>query len=179
MNLEKLLHLKGLRWKLAWFLVNRVFKGTNAKYFDIKRRLLIWAGNSVGEGTKIVGPIECYCPLEIGKDCWIGKDLKVNGNGKVVIGDRCDIAPEVTFQTGGHEIGDKDRRAGAGKRFTQIVKNGVWIGGRVTVLNDTVIGEGSVVASCACVTHDVEPNTLVGGIPAKVLRRLTDEAFKE
>jgi len=140
---------------------------------------LNWAGYSIGKGTKIVGPIECFGHLKIGEDCWIGKNLKVNGNGNVIIGNRCDIAPEVTFQTGGHKIGDKSRRAGKGCIFTQIVKDGVWIGGRSTILNNTTIGEGCVIAGCACVTRDVEDNMLVGGVPARVIRRLPDEPYEE
>lgn len=171
----KMLHLKGLIHKGALFIVNKVLAGTNPRYFDMKRKLLNAAGYSIGEGTKVVGPIECYGQLTIGRDCWIGKNLKINGNGIVQIGDCCDIAPEVTFQTGGHEIGSADRRAGKGKKFTQRVGNGVWIGGRVTILGNTNIGASSVIAGCACVTKDVEANVLAGGIPAKMIRRLEDE----
>ena len=64
-------------------------------------------GHEIGEGTKIVGPIYCTGKIIIGKDCWIGKNLIINGNGSVRIGDNCDVAPEVSFQTGGHEIGSR------------------------------------------------------------------------
>lgn len=59
--------------------------------------------------------------------------------------------------------------------FHQKVGNGVWIGGRVTILGNTTIGSSSVVAGCACVVKDVPPNTLVGGVPAKMIRKLDDE----
>lgn len=171
----KLLHLRGLIRLVSMFLVNKVLAGTNPRLFEIKRRLLNLAGHSIGEGTKVVGPIECYGPLTIGTDCWIGKNLKINGNGVVRIGDRCDIAPEVTFQTGGHKIGDAYRRAGKGEKFTQKVGNGVWIGGRVTILGNTTIGDSCVIAGCACVTKNIEANSLAGGVPAKIIRRLDDE----
>ena len=96
--------------------------------------------------------------------------MKINGNGCVIIGNNCDIAPEVTFHTGGHAIGTSDRRAGEGEIYTQSVGHGTWIGGRVTIINQTKIGNLCVVASCACVTKDVADNTLVGGVPAKVIR---------
>ena len=158
------------------FLVNRLYVGVKPRYFEIKRHLLNSIGYSIGEGTKVVGPIECYGKLIIGKDCWIGKNLKINGNGTVTIGDNCDIAPEVTFQTGGHEIGDATRRAGKGLVFSQRIGNGVWIGGRSTILGNTTIGDSSVIAGCACVVRDVEENVLVGGVPAKVIRRLEHES---
>lgn len=115
MDIVKLLHLRGLWRKIVLFLVNKVYAGTSSKHFEVKRRLLnSTVGFEIGEGTRIVAPIECTGTLKIGKACWIGKNLKVNGNGSVVIGDNCDIGPEVTFQTGGHEIGDASRRAGGG-----------------------------------------------------------------
>lgn len=163
-----------IKRKICMFLVNRVMAGTRPCYFEPKRKILNAIGHSVGEGTKIVGPIETYSKLTIGKYCWIGKNLKINGNGSVVIGDRCDIAPEVTFQTGGHEIGSRERRAGDGLICNQSVGNGVWIGGRSTIIGDVTISDGSVVAGCACVVKDVPPNVLVGGVPAKIIRSLNE-----
>ena len=170
---EKLFHLKGLRRKWAYFLVNKVYVGT--RNFEKKRKALIKIGHEIGEGTRIVGPIECTGTMKIGKACWIGKNLKVNGNGTVTIGDNCDLGPEITFQTGGHEIGDITRRAGDGKIFHQTVGNGVWIGGRSTICNNSRIGDGVVVAGCACVVKDVPANTLVGGVPARVIKNLPVE----
>lgn len=163
---------RSIKRKISMFLVNKVLAGTRPCFFEPKRKLLNSIGHSVGEGTKIVGPIETYSKLTIGKYCWIGKNLKVNGNGSVVIGDCCDIAPEVTFQTGGHEIGSRERRAGDGLICNQSVGNGVWIGGRSTIIGDVTISDGSVVAGCACVVKDVPPNVLVGGVPAKIIRSL-------
>lgn len=178
MDIVKLLHLRGLWRKIVLFLVNKVYAGTSSKHFEVKRRLLnSTVGFEIGEGTRIVAPIECTGTLKIGKACWIGKNLKVNGNGSVVIGDNCDIGPEVTFQTGGHEIGDASRRAGGGIHHPK-VGSGVWIGGRSTIIGTTCIGDSCVVAGCACVVHDIEPNVLVGGVPAKVIRRLDDNATK-
>ena len=164
--------IRSLKSSTVMFLVNHVLVGTRPYFFEPKRKMLNSIGHSIGKGTKVVGPIECYSKLEIGQGCWIGKNLKVNGNGTVKIGNRCDIAPEVTFQTGGHEIGSRERRAGNGLICNQVVGNGVWIGGRSTIIGDVTISDGSVVAGCARVVKDVEENTLVGGVPAKVIRSL-------
>lgn len=161
-----------VRRKWVMFLVNKVYCGTIK--FNRKRKLLNSIGYQIGEGTKIVGPVEISGKLIIGKNCWIGKNLKINGNGVVTIGNDCDIAPEVTFQTGGHFIGSSERRAGKGCIFNQVIGDGCWIGGRVTILNNTTIGNSCVVAGCACVTKDVEDNSLVGGVPAKIIRKLDD-----
>lgn len=159
------------------FLVNRVFAGTNPKFFGIKRKLLNSVGPKIkiGENSKVVGPICILGSLKVGKDCWIGRCLTVNGNGSVIIGDNCDIAPEVTFLTGGHEIGDADRRAGKGEKYTIEVGRSTWIGARSTIGRNIKIGESSVVAACACVMKDVEENSLVGGVPARLIRKLENE----
>ena len=170
MSISKKLHIKGIQRRWVLFLVNKIYKGT--RKFERKRKLLNKIGCNIGEGTKVVGPIELCGMLVVGKNCWVGKNLKVNGNGAVTIGDNCDIAPEVTFQTGGHKIGDFQRRAGEGCVFHQSVGDGTWIGGRVTILNETKIGKSCVIAGCACVTKDVEDNSLVGWVPAKVIRKL-------
>ena len=116
--------------------------------------------------------------MTVGDNCWIGKNFKLNGNGSVIIGDNCDIRPEVTFQTGSHEIGPVERRAGKGLIFNQSVGSGTWIGGRSTILGNTTIGTGCVVAGCACVMKDVPDNILVGGVPAKEIRELNHESFE-
>ena len=175
-KLVKRLRLKGVRRAVNLYLVNRVFTGKREGFFETKRKLLNKIGYSVGEGTKVIGPFLCQGAVTIGKNCWIGKNFTVNGNGTVIIGDNCDIGPEVTFQTGGHEIGDKERRAGKGVTFTQTVGSGTWIGGRSTILNHVRVGKSCVIAGCSCVVKNVEDNTLVGGVPAKVIRRLTDES---
>ncbi len=172
-KIKKIFHIDGIKRRCALLLVNKIFVGTS--HFSAKRKLLNSIGISVGENTKIVGPIECTGKLNVGDNCWIGKNFKVNGNGQVYIGNNCDIAPEVTFQTGGHLIGTAERRAGKGFNCVQSVGDGTWIGGRVTVLNETNIGKSCVVAACACVVKDVPDNSLVGGVPARLIRKLNDD----
>ena len=166
------LHLNGIIRKSNLFLINKVFTGTGKFNCEMKRKLLKAIGCYIGENTVIVGPIDCRGKLTVGKNCWIGKNLKINGNGNVIIEDNCDLGPEVTFQTGGHCIGDSERRAGDGLIFSQKVGSGTWIGGRTTICNETKIGKGCVVAGCGCVVCDVPDNTLVGGVPAKKIRSL-------
>ena len=170
MNIEKLFHWKGIKRAVCLFLVNKVFAGT--KHFDIKRKLLRSIGYIIGNDTKIVAPIECYADLQIGNNCWIGKNLTINGNGKVIIGDNCDLAPEITFVTGGHAIGNAVRRAGTGESYEILVGSGVWIGCRSTICKSVSIGNGCVVAACSCVVKSAEDNLLIGGVPAKTIKKL-------
>ena len=113
--------LKRIKRRVLIKLVNTFFSGTRTCFFSVKRYLLREAGFEIGDGTNIVGPVEISGNLVVGKNCWIGKNMKVNGNGTVIICDNCDVAPEVTFQTGGHQIGEERRRAGKGENYTQLV----------------------------------------------------------
>lgn len=169
----KALHLRGIKRRICLFLVNHVF--AQPGYWEAKRKLLNSIGYAIGENTKVVGPIDCPATLIVGKNCWIGKNFFGNGNGVIRIGDNCDIAPEVSFLTGGHKIGDHSRRAGTGEIYTISIGNGVWIGSRSTLMKNISIGDGSVIAACSCVHRDVESDCLVAGVPAKVIRKLNND----
>ena len=73
-------------------------------------------------------------------------------------------------------MGDHSRRAEKGESYHITVGNGVWIGARATLLLNTRIGDGSMIAACACVSKDVPTDTLVAGVPAKVMKEFEDFA---
>lgn len=158
--------------KFILFFVNHLFEGTH--FFRIKRFLLRICGLKIGKNTKIVGPIY-FAPkakLIIGHDCWIGKDCSIDGNGKVIIGNRCDIAPHVVFTTGGHQIGDENRRAGKGIINTITIGDGTWIGTRALLLNNIEIKPGCVIAAGSVVIRDQPSNVLIAGVPAQIKKEL-------
>lgn len=154
------------------FLVNNVFHGTRPQFFSIKRNLLNSIGYQIGEGSKIVGPIRCTGTLKVGNNCWIGERLTIHGNGHVIIGDSCDLGPEVTFLTGSHQIGSPERRAGEGYNATIRISSGCWIGGKSVFTNNIEIGRSVVIAAGAIVCKPLTNDVLAGGVPAKVIRNL-------
>lgn len=171
----KKMHLYGV-WKIiCMFFINHMFAGMGTTSRKIKRVLLNSCGNSIGKDTMIVSPIIIKGKLITGNNCWINCGFTVHGNGTVTLGNDCDIAPDVTFLTGGHQIGASCRRAGKGETYNIRVGNGVWIGSRATILGSTFLNDGCVVAACACVIKDVPPDVLVGGVPAKIIRSLDHE----
>ena len=162
--------LKGMKKRIGLFMTNHLFAGTRC--FEIKRHLLKFAGFRIGERTKIVGPVFITGDLTVGEDCWIGCDLKVHGNGHVVIGKNCDLAPDISFLTGSHKIGSHERRAGEGFNSDITVGNGCWIGAGAGIMPGVQRGDGCLVAAHACVTENVPNDTLTGGVPSRVIRKL-------
>ena len=162
--------IRAIKRRLFTYLVNGPLAGTEA--FELKRKLLNSLGHSIGVGTKVVGPVFLSGTAVIGKNCWVGRNFAVNGNGTVFIGDNCDIAPDVHFNTGGHVMGSHDRRAGEGEIYNQRVGKGTWIGARSTFVTNLTVGEGCMIAAGACVVKDIDRDSLVGGVPAKLIRKL-------
>lgn len=171
----------GINMKIKNFLhhfrLKRAFKLINGKlcgphFFERKRKLLIKAGFKIGKNTKIVGPIFVSTGLQIGNDCWVGAFFKCTGNGNVFIGDNCDIAPEVSFSTGTHKIGDRKRRASTGITLDCKIGDGCWIGQKTLILAGVNIGNGCVVGASSLINKTInEDNCLIAGVPGKVKKR--------
>lgn len=88
--------------------------------------------------------------------------------GEVTIEEGVMIAPRVSITTEGHPINPTHRLSLEGKPVT--LRKNAWIGLGAIILPGVTIGENSVVASGAVVTIDVPKNTLVGGVPARILK---------
>ncbi len=166
--------MPNIKQNLALFLTNHLFLGTRERFFPVKRTLLNWGGFEIGEGSRIVGPVFITGGLIVGKDTWIGRDLSIDGNGTVIIGSRCDIAPSVRFYTGGHEIGDASHRAGEGFNKDIVIGDGCWLCAASSYLSGIQVGKGIIVAAGAVVTHSFDSNLMIGGVPARTIRVLDD-----
>lgn len=102
--------------------------------------------------------------LELGAG-FINSDCRIRCHEHIRIGEGCAISHEVTIM-------DSDAHLLNGKKSQGpvIIEDHVWIGTRVTILNNVTIGEGSVVAAGSIVTKDVPSHSLVAGVPAKVIK---------
>lgn len=122
----------------------------------------------IGDRTRILRGSELLGPLTIGSRVFINRDAYIRSN--VTIGDGVSIGPFVRLITDSHHIGEVGHRAGPGKIEEILVGEGAWIGAGVTVLGGVTIGAGSIVAAGALVKDNVPPNSIVGGVPAKIIR---------
>ncbi|KAG7914446.1 hypothetical protein KL927_004640 [Ogataea polymorpha] len=128
--------------------------------------------------SEIDGTVNIFTPLHInyGKNLKIGKNVFINFDcvfldlGGITIEDGVLIAPKVNLLSEGHPV-EPAIRSSLLVGPIHIKKN-AWVGANATILSGVTVGENSVVAAGAVVTQDVPDNTVVGGIPAKVLRKL-------
>ena len=116
---------------------------------------------------------------DFGKNITIGKDVFINSGchfqdqGGIKIGDGALIGHNVVLATINHDLNPKENR----KNHYAAIKIGahVWIGSNATVLPGVTIGDYAVVAAGAVVTRDVPAMTVVGGVPARVLKTIQEE----
>jgi len=145
--------------------------------------LLRSGGMRIGKGSMIMGSVVVSGPgrwrelLEIGDYSFITGPLRIDLAERLTIGDRVNIGHAVTLLTMDHEVGPRVQRCGPRLKGPVVIERGVWLGSNVTVLPGVTVGEASVVAAGAVVTRNVPPSTLVGGVPARVIRELPPEGL--
>lgn len=147
-------------------------------------RTALWraAGLDVGARTRILGqlyitgrgPWQDY--LKIGQESLITGPVSIDLQARVEIGDRVSIGQDVRLLTLDHEIGNSERRCGSLFARPITIGDGAWLGSRCIILPGVSVGKGALVAAGAVVTHDVPPDTLVAGVPARKVRSLQEEA---
>ncbi|MFZ0547944.1 MAG: acyltransferase [Candidatus Promineifilaceae bacterium] len=136
------------------------------------------AGFDIGHGTfmadtpTIAGVGDIYKRLHIGKSCYFNIGCFFDLNADIRIDDNVSCGQQVMLLTHTHEIGYEYRRAGKLLPLPVHIEDGVWLGARCIILPGVTVGRGAVVAAGAVVTKDVVPQTLVAGVPARVIRQL-------
>ena len=108
--------------------------------------------------------------VSIGKNIYINHACTMLALGKIIIEDDVLIGPKVNLLSEGHLIDPANRKAL--KVNTVVIKRNAWIGAGATILPGVTVGENSIVAAGAVVNKNVPDNTIVGGIPAKVIKKI-------
>lgn len=102
--------------------------------------------------------------LRIGNYTHINRGCTIDARGGITIGNNVSVSHGVTLLTGTHDYRSPHFRAAY---LPITIDNYAWLGANCTILSNVHVGEGAVVAAGAVVTHDVDPYTIVGGVPAK------------
>lgn len=128
-------------------------------------------GKPVDESVRITTPLftDFGKNITIGKNVFINADCKFQDQGGIYIGDDVFIGHSVILATLDHDL-DPDKRYLLPAPIH--IENKVWIGSGAIITRGVTVGEGSVVAAGAVVTKDVSPFTVVGGVPAKVIKNI-------
>ena len=129
----------------------------------------LFDGN-LDETSYIMPPlqIDFACQMKLGKHVFINHSLTCMAAGGITIDDGVMIGPNVRIVTDNHDFQD---RMVLRCKPVHIGKN-AWIGVGAIILPGVTVGENAVIAAGAVVTKDVEPNTIVGGNPAKFIKRI-------
>ena len=107
--------------------------------------------------------------IHIGKNVFINSSCHFQDQGGIYIGDGVLIGHNVVLATINHDLNPFDRH----NIYKPIhIGNRVWIGSNAVITQGVSIGDGAVVAAGAVVVKDVPANTVVGGVPAKVIRNI-------
>lgn len=142
---------------------------------DTEKVRRLWGeitGHPLDSSTMIQIPVY----VNIGKFTRIGRNVYINhlcsmlDMGTITIGDNVLIGPKVNILSEEHPVNPTERKSLMVRPV--VIKNSAWIGAGATILPGVTVGENAVVAAGAVVNKDVPDNTIVGGIPAKIIKKL-------
>jgi len=117
----------------------------------------------------------------VGRNVYIGQELFVLDAGEshlLTIEDNVSIAPYVIILIHTTPSPSPLHKLYPKSSLPVTIKKGAWIGAGVTILGGVTVGEYSVIAAGAVVTRDVPPYSVVGGIPAKMIRKINPEEIR-
>lgn len=147
------------------------------RFFGLKRYLMRLSGIKIGENSRVCSSVTISGNgnIEIGDNVWIGPQafLAASDDAKIIIGSHSGIGPQSYISTGTHEIDYEGISSlGKGSNSSVIISEGVWISARTTILPGISIGKKAIVAAGAVVSKDVAEKTMVGGVPAKFIKKV-------
>lgn len=146
---------------------------------EVRRIFSALTGRPVDDTFTLFPPFHTDCGknIAVGKNVFINSGCKFQDQGGIVIDDGALIGHNVVLATLNHSLAVRDRQDLIPGPI-RIGKN-AWIGSNVTILPGVTVGDGAVVAAGAVVTKDVPAYTVAGGVPARVLRSLTEEEKRQ
>lgn len=168
---DTLQSLKSRRIQIANLLFGKIGENTNieAPFY------CGWGFNIfIGSGTYINRKLVCLKikPLVYTKSLYV-YSVCMYDNGQIIIGDSVRIGPGVCLCTDTHDVDPEIRNKQGGSFALPItIGDDCWIGANATILPGVTIGQGSTIASGAVVTKNVAEFSLVGGVPAKIIKKL-------
>lgn len=139
---------------------------------EVRRLLSLITVSEIDESINVFTPfyINYGKHTKIGKNVFINFDCTFLDLGGITIEDNVLIAPKVSLLSEGHPVSPEDRQSL--KVGAIHIKKNAWIGANAIILPGVTIGENSIVAAGAVVSNDVPDNTIVAGIPARIIKKI-------
>lgn len=139
---------------------------------QVRSRLSDIIGAEIDPSTTIFPPFHTNFgrSIRLGKNVFINHACSFLDIGGITIEDEVQIGPRVNLTSENHPLDPTDRTTLIPRPI--VIKRNAWIGAGATILPGVTIGENSVVAAGAVVSRDVPANTVVAGVPAKVVKSL-------
>lgn len=156
--------------------LNEALNRIPANHYEEQLALIKQIFGSTRENVYIQPPFY----FDVGDNIHVGAEFLTNFNVTILdvapvhIGDYCMIGPNTLITTVNHPLDYQGRRDKFGVAKGVTIGDDVWIGGNVTILPGVNIGSRVVIAAGAVVTQDVPDDTLVGGVPARVIKSLKE-----
>lgn len=143
----------------------------------IQRNVEISGNVYIGEDT-VIGSYSFLSTmpdgnLRIGNDVLINSFSVIGGSESVDIGDHCIFAAYAHITDASHSFDDPDIMIKHARFLAKPVKinKNVWLGSSVMIMKGVTIGDGCVIGAKSLVNHDIPPNSIAVGIPAKIVRK--------
>jgi maltose O-acetyltransferase len=133
---------------------------------------------------ELFGNIEGNIKIEPNFNCDYGRNISVGNNfhvnfgcvildcAEVMIGSNCFIGPQVGIYTACHPINPTERNSGSEFAKPIVIGDNCWIGGHATINPGVILGNNVVVASGSVVTKSFPDNVVIGGNPARILKKV-------
>ncbi|WP_460952353.1 DapH/DapD/GlmU-related protein [Spirosoma daeguense] len=139
---------------------------------QVRNQLSEIIGCEIDESTAIFPPFYTNFGrfIQLGKNVFINHACSFLDIGGIRIEDDVQIGPRVNLTSENHPLDPTDRQTLIPRPV--VIKRNAWIGAGATILPGITVGENAVVAAGAVVSRDVPPNTVVAGVPAKVVKTL-------
>ncbi len=157
-----------LIWKVGWLLFFRPF---GLPLFKQWRNFVLQCfGAKIGKGSIVHASAEIWAPwnLEVGQITCIGPNAIIYNPGKIILGSKVTISQYAYLCTATHAYNTKLHTL---YWNNIVIHNRAWVAAKAFIGPGVTIGEGAVVGACACVFKDVAPWTVVGGNPAKLIKK--------
>jgi putative colanic acid biosynthesis acetyltransferase WcaF len=150
----------------------------NLPYMPLRIAYLRMLGMRAGPHVYLFSGTEVLAPenITIAGNCHIGRYCQLDGRGGIEIGRNVVIASHTLLITADHDYQSDDF---AGRLGRISIADRVWLGSRVLVQRGVTIGEGAVVAAGSVIAKNVDPWSVVGGVPARVIgERNRDQMYE-